>query len=276
MSKRSPLTHFLCIPLVTSASKIQLEKALSSFTDRVAGDSLDSDQAATKIPNKAIRPIWTIHLTLGVMSLDAEKLEAAKSFLRNTTMSPLITQGVGFKGVERSSETSITESEIHPENLAEQPKASQHSVPDPALPPIIVSLRGIQPMHSPTSTSILYAQPTDFSARLFPFCESLRQAFTNAGFLVPESRPLKLHATIVNTIYVKGRNQRRRGGGHGKDKKAGLKIDATELIEDLKDFVWMENVRLDRVSICEMGAKKIERDGEAVEEYLEVESVALP
>ena len=276
MSKRPPLTHFLCVPLVTPASRIQLEKALSSFKARVSGDSLDSGQCTTKVPEKALRPIGTIHLTLGVMSLDAEKLKAAKSFLRNLTISSLILQGGGLKDEERPLKASITECGNHPDSSPEKQKALRRLEPDPTLPPLIASLTGIQPMHSPTSTTILYAVPTDFSARLFPFCQSLRKAFTDAGFLVPDSRPLKLHATIVNTIYVKGRNHQKRSGGHGKDKKAGLKIDATKLIQEFEDFVWMEKVRLDRVSICEMGVKQVEHDGEVTEEYLEVESAALP
>ena len=275
MSKKPSLTHFLCIPLVTSASRLQLEKALRSFTDGAACDSLGPNEGTTKIPNKAVRPIGTIHLTLGVMSLDTEKLEAARSFLRNLAISTLIPQNVNFNHDKRASETPLAKDECY-DGGSEKQKAQQGLASDPDLHSIMVSMTGIQSMHEPKSTTILYAVPTDSSARLSPFCESLREAFIDADFLVPDSRPLKLHATLVNTIYVNGRSQRRQGGRHGKDKKAGLKIDATELIEELKHFVWMENVRLDRVSICEMGAKKAKRNGEEVEEYLEIESIALP
>jgi len=98
----------------------------------------------------------------------------------------------------------------------------------------------------------------------------------DAGLLIPDDRPLKLHATVVNTIYVKGR--RSRGGKGGKKSSAPLRIDATALLERYRDYVWAEDIVLDRIAICEMGAKKILDDrGDVVgEEYREVASVPLP
>lgn len=50
-----------------------------------------------------------------------------------------------------------------------------------------------------------------------------------------------------------------------------MRFDATELVERYKDFVWAENVRIDRVQICKMGAKKIfNESGEVVDEEYEV------
>lgn len=69
-----------------------------------------------------------------------------------------------------------------------------------------------------------------------------------------------------------------RSQGHGPDAKAPLSIDARDILDDYKDFVWAENVVLDRVAICEMGAKKIlNEEGELVrEEYKEIASMRLP
>ena len=270
------MTHFLCIPLVTPLSKPQLEKALSNFTAHVAGDALDTDESKYKIPVKAIRPIGTIHLTLGVMSLDAKMLEAARRFLRNLTVTSLLRQNSSqvTKAAGISAPDSIITTQNH--TSTEETAAVGVASPDPAISPLIVSVTGIQPMHSPASTTILYAVPVDPSSRLFPLCEALRSAFIDSGFLLPDSRPLKLHATIVNTVYVKGHNNRKRRGGHGKDRRGGLRIDAIEIVQEFNNYVWMENVRLDRISICEMGAKKVEIGGNVVEEYLEVETIGLP
>jgi activating signal cointegrator complex subunit 1 len=50
-----------------------------------------------------------------------------------------------------------------------------------------------------------------------------------------------------------------------------LRFDARDLIERYKDVVWAENVRIDRVQICKMGAKKIlNGEGEVVAEEYEV------
>ena len=100
--------------------------------------------------------------------------------------------------------------------------------------------------------------------------------------MLPEERKLLLHATVVNTIYVprvragegrargSGGSRGRRGAqgeGHGR-KKARLTLDARDVLEKYKDFEWMRDVRVEKVAICRMGAKKRE-DGE--EEY-EVEA----
>jgi len=84
--------------------------------------------------------------------------------------------------------------------------------------------------------------------------------------MVDVNRPLKLHVTIVNTIYAQGRN-----GRHPL-------IDARAILEHFKDFVWLEDILLDRVAICEIGAKKLvdARTGRVVDEaYNEVAAKAI-
>lgn len=171
-------------------------------------------------------------------------------------------------------------------------------------------------MSTPSNTSILYIAPSDASQRLYPFSLALQQMFRDEGVLLPDDRDLKLHATIVNTIYAKGRKKKKgyapnrgegrvssssrssgehheghakaeevedRSQGHGPDANAPMKFDARALLEAYKDFVWAENIALDRIAICEMGAKKkrFGGDGRVVvvgeeEAYTEVASVGLP
>lgn len=157
----------------------------------------------------------------------------------------------------------------------------------------------------------------------------MKEQFTARGFMVAETRPLKLHATVMNTIYAKPKRGRGRpksakikdglkhveqkisphhheqsssnaqhneddgastagsldgdqnqvppttGEGHGPDGKSWLRFDATRLINEYKGFVWARDVRVDRVCICEMGAKKIwsggrEGEGEVLDEQYTV------
>jgi activating signal cointegrator complex subunit 1 len=123
-------------------------------------------------------------------------------------------------------------------------------------------------MHSPKSTSILYAGPQDPSGRLFQACVALRGFFEKEGCLVPDNRPLKLHATIVNNIYAKSGH---RGGEN-------LRIDAENLLEEWKDFVWAQDFVIEKLAICKMGAKKtINESGQVIgEEYEEVASIPFP
>ncbi|KAI0347311.1 hypothetical protein BDW22DRAFT_515439 [Trametopsis cervina] len=61
-----------------------------------------------------------------------------------------------------------------------------------------------------TKAHIMWAGPSydSHSARhLKRVCEFIQQEFKQAGFVVDEKRPLKLHCTVINTSHRKGRRQ---------------------------------------------------------------------
>ncbi|CZR52992.1 uncharacterized protein PAC_02870 [Phialocephala subalpina] len=249
--KPPALTHFLCIPLVTSSSRPQLQKSLATFRERLSQKGIPD--LPDGLPEKAIRPLGTLHLTLGVMSLlTPEKVEGALKLLRELDIKSLFSQpspvkfapklpaGPDSKVKEKEKET---EGQAKPENLK-------------------ITLQGLRPMQTPSKTSILYSSPLDPDLRLFQFCTSLRQTFTEAGF-IEDQKKLLLHATIVNTVYAKG--VKGKGTGHGKRGGAKLMIDASEILEEFEEFEFMENVRVERVAVCRMGAKPDE-DGEVAYE----------
>ncbi|KAL8644296.1 MAG: hypothetical protein Q9210_007324, partial [Variospora velana] len=175
-------------------------------------------------------------------------------------------------------------------------------------------------MRSPASTSFLYTPPEDTSGRLYPFCHALRNRFTREKLMVEETRAMKLHATVLNTIYagkiypskrpaqaegpavkdaekehgsegehpeeghltgepaggdheVAEHNGAGSNGGHpdrsmkkkGKRRKQAVQFDARDLLERYVDFEWARDVKVEKVAICEMGAKKIlDENGEVV------------
>ncbi|PVH89343.1 hypothetical protein DL98DRAFT_402402 [Cadophora sp. DSE1049] len=252
------LTHFLAIPLVTPTSRQQLQHSLSLFKDKVTQPNVAS--LPDGIPGQAIRPLGTLHLTLGVMSLTTpEKVEGVLGLLKS----------LEFVGV-RPTSAKVEESKDK-EKEKERPP-----------PPLYITLQGLQSMHDPSKTSVLYTAPLDPDLRLYRSCVKLREVFKE--FLVGEQRPLLLHATVVNTVYVKGRGvgtgagrggARRgrgdggrdrggRGGGRGRER---LVLDARELLGEWEDFVWMKDVRVEKVAVLRMGAKV----GECGEEEYEVE-----
>ncbi|TAQ89070.1 hypothetical protein B7494_g2589 [Chlorociboria aeruginascens] len=251
-SAKPSLTHFLCVPLVTPTSRSQLQNSVGAFrTDLTSGNE------NTVVPEKAVRPAGTLHLTLGVMSLlGQERIESALTLLASLNLKEMLTFG-GDLDPGKSDKMGV---------LKEEPDRSG-DVNDGSLK---VTLRGLQSMHTPWKTSILYSTPVDPDSRLSSFCCKLKEAFTAAGLLVPDARPLLLHATIVNTVYVPG--VRGKGSGHGKS-RAKLTIDARHILEKYKDFEWMRDVRVEKVAICKMGAKKLE-DGE--EEYVVEGEVDMP
>jgi len=126
-------------------------------------------------------------------------------------------------------------------------------------------------MKTPSKTSSLYAEATANAAALLPFSVYLRKAFDTEGFMVREERDLKLHATVVNTIYV-----REAKNGKKRWEKGSGKFDATELVEKYKDWEWVKDMRIEKLAICEMGAKKIIEGEEVVDQvYTEIASVPL-
>jgi activating signal cointegrator complex subunit 1 len=319
-AKKPPLTHFLCLPLVTDTSRPQIQQGLDKFKQDLVNDS--------PIPTKAVRPVGTLHLTLGVMSLSAMELEKAKQYLENLDVHTLLRDITHRRVAEKAAE----DGEIG-ENLVAA------AMPDTNA--LTIDLEALVPMQTPQNTSILYAEPRDPSRRLSLFASTLREQFIDQGFLVPDTRPLKLHATIMNTIYAKPKQRRGRsstsklkhglkhiehkvsphhqndrdahpdgeddgastagsadgdtpglagsstmngdqdqvppvaGEGHGPDGKSWMRFDARNLIEKYKGFIWARDVRVDRVCICEMGAKKIwsgthEGDREVLDEQYKV------
>jgi activating signal cointegrator complex subunit 1 len=226
-------THFLCIPLVKSNTRNQLESGLRRFETTIAGLN-NSSGSPIRIPMAGVRPVDTLHFTLGVMTMETEsELQDAIDCLHNLNVRGLL---------------------------------SSTNIPSPAAQNgLKISIESLTSMHNPTDTSILYAEPRDPSDRVQNFAEQILAVFREMGFIT-EIRPLKLHATVFNTVYA------------GKD-RSGRKyqIDATDLLEIYKDFVWATDVTIDKISLCKMGAKKEYDDkGNVVrEKYEEVASVNI-
>lgn len=301
--KSLQLTHFLCLPLITSVNRPQLDQALVQLRKDV--------QRLTPVPSKAVRPVGTLHLTLGVMSLSPDKLSEAISHLDELDIGQLL-RGITTRmvaeeaseaaanGVSENGGAVANPSITHPYGNIAPPNA------DPDC--LAVQLRGLLPMQKPHQTSILYAEPKDATGRLRRFAESIRGSFEQKGLVLEDSRGLKLHATVLNTIYAKSKGGRRGKpetegevvtvpsnekadkvtsnsepgvdnkddtiirGKANTDSKSWMRFDAEGLIEAYRDFVWADNVRMDRVQICRMGAKKTldEATGEVVDEQYEV------
>ena len=271
------LTHFLCLPLVTQHSKPQLQLSLQDFAASVT--------STHDVPPKAIRPIGTIHLTLGVMQLATEEqIKAACVLLRSLDLVEMLRKSVPPpQPVEaKAAESSIGSLQktltgvAAAETELEMGTAAQVREPDPSAPPLKVSMAGLESMHNPSKTSILYTSPNDPTSRLHPFATALRDAFISKNLLVLDNRPLLLHATIVNTLYAKTKSHAK-VTGHGKNNRGVGKIDARALLEEFREFEWAKDFRIEKVSICQMGAKKEIVDGVVInEEYAEVASVPLP
>ncbi|PTB74171.1 hypothetical protein M440DRAFT_1337633 [Trichoderma longibrachiatum ATCC 18648] len=219
-------THFLCIPLAGA----QLATALAAFRADV------TSPMSFGLPEDAVRPLGTLHLTLGVMALKRDGVEQAEA---NTSTSVLALSSGGIVNTESS----------RPEGLT-------------------LTIRGLHSIQPPAKAAVLYASPSDPEGILYDFCKRLQRPFQESGLMIDEIRPLLLHATIINTIYVKNNSA---SGGRGR-KRERLTIDARSLLSRYDDYLWAEKLPITRVALCRMGAKPIPgTDDAAYEVEAEVE-----
>lgn len=78
----------------------------------------------------------------------------------------------------------------------------------------------------------------------------------------------------MNTIYARSTASGKKRWGRG-----SRRFDATDLIARYQDVEWATDVRIEKVAICEMGAKDVvgEEEGKVVDQvYREIASVELP
>ncbi|KAK4455028.1 AKAP7 2'5' RNA ligase-like domain-containing protein [Podospora aff. communis PSN243] len=267
-------THFLCIPLVTSSSRPQLSRSISAFRSDVCGP------LGFGIPEGAVRPLGTLHLTLGVFSFsgkgrgEGRQGEGGERKGEESKGEEGRDESKGEGGQEKGLEAAVqvlkglrlkeilagVKMPVMPGTTAAE---GQGKGLDGEGEKLKVTFRGLRSMQTDKEkATVLYAPPEDPLGRLQGFCEGVKKVFVEEGVMAEEGRPLLLHATVVNTVYVKGK-----GGRRGER----VTVDAREVLEKYEDEVWMEDVEVEGVQICKMGAKKIVVDGEEDEAY-EVEA----
>ena len=245
MPPKSVPTHFLCIPLVTATSRPQLAESLAAFrTDVTNPKSL----GGFDLPEDAVRPVGTLHLTLGVMSFPkGEGLDKALDLLKSirpreilSTIKPPAMPGMP------------TQPAAPPTEGSEAPEANSPRT-------LSITLKGLNSMHQVEKTSILYAPPVDNLGVLQGFGEKLQALFKDAGLMIEDNRPLLLHATILNMIYVKG-GRHKGAKGRGKWEKSVID-NARGILDRYEDYVWMKDAPVEKIAICRMGAKPTVVDG---------------
>jgi activating signal cointegrator complex subunit 1 len=238
-SKAPPLTHFLCIPLVTAASRPQLSQSIASFRDDVTRPKA---LGGFELPIDAVRPVGTLHLTLGMMSFpEDEGLDKAVELLKSLKLREIM---------------STVKPPVMPGSSGEETAKAQ-------MQPLI-TLKGLHTFQKADKATVLFAPPSDQAGVLHGFSEKIKALFKETNLLAPDDRPLLLHATIVNTIYVKG-NRRKRGD-------RTFVADGQAIMDRYEDQVWLDNSPLEKIAICRMSAKPVEENGVVVDAAYEVEA----
>lgn len=234
---------------------MQLANSLASFRADV------TSAMSFGLPKDAVRPLGTLHLTLGVMSLNNDGVEKAVHILRSLKLKEVLAES----RLAKSNKTSAAALAMSGGSI----DGSQLSQSNGSLS---LTLRGLHSMQPAAKATVLYAPPSDPAGILYDFCKLLQKPFQDSGLMIDENRPLLLHATIINTIYVK--NSGGSGGARGK-RREKLTIDARDVLSRYDDYTWAEDMPVTRVALCKMGAKPIEGTDDAayeVEADVEFES----
>ncbi len=253
------LTHFLCLPIATVLSIPQLEQRLQQFRN---------DPTTSKIPPGAYRPLQTLHIPIRPLSLPAaDRIEAASHHLQNLDIDSLL---------RRKSDRTPG----HTTGVRQmQQRGSAHTFStDSRLPPLTITLSGIRSTHMAGRGSMLdggslhnrlHASYTDPTSRVGAFRDEIKRSFDVAGFQIPRYRrfrPSDTHLiTILSTKHAWSRPKINvpDHAKPGKFRRAPPPMFETkEITEKFENFVLVENVRLEKLSLCELGLwKELEKPG---------------
>lgn len=185
LRKKNPSpTHFLCLPLVNPTSVTQLEASLAAFkaaNPLIPAQSGPSEQGekelpSSNIPDGSVRPLGTLHLTLGVMNLNSEeRLEEALAFFRSLDLAELMREAerVANRSRPKTSLARSSKSEAEDSDMAA----------DTPPQPFTVNLESLHALPRSKVATVLHAVPVDPTSRLYPFCIMLRDKFIEADFL---------------------------------------------------------------------------------------------
>jgi activating signal cointegrator complex subunit 1 len=209
--KKPPLTHFLCFPLVNATSLPQLEASLAGFKAAIPPlPRRDNDPplkpAPPLIPDAAVRPVGTLHLTLGVMSLPTkERLDEAVHLLQSLDLNSMVREAESCTSQARpitpvptlvDLDTSYSKPALNLEAVADltlpsEPPAREPPVCGDPPEPFSISLESLHPLPRARSATVLYVSPVDSTSRLYRFGVMLRDKFLEAGFLEGEYKKVR-------------------------------------------------------------------------------------
>ncbi|KAL2005696.1 hypothetical protein VTN00DRAFT_10189 [Thermoascus crustaceus] len=215
--KKPLLTHFLCFPLVNAVSLPQLESSLATFKAAIPPRPRTENDHPLKptpplIPDAALRPVGTLHLTLGVMSLPTqERLEQAVNLLQSLDLASMLREAEVSAASQRQQQqagrptAARKVTPVNPATAPAEPPAPSEvkddvpsvlsvqpditSAPPVTLDPpqpLTISLESLHALPRAKASTVLYAAPLDPTSRLYPFSVMLRDKFLEAGFLEGE------------------------------------------------------------------------------------------
>lgn len=255
-------THFLCLPLCTPTSRAKLQTLV---------ETLRSDEASIGFPRAAFRLPNSFHLQLCNLRIETpHDLDAVSDLLRGLDMNELL-------GRKPSDLQAISSGQVK-FNLTDARRQVK-------TPPVKVTLKGLIAFPHTDKARALYATFQGDSDRLDMLVRNVSHMFASRSVTGQPSQPdftarRLLGPNLLDTRYAKKWDiVVDKDRGVRRIYRAAL-VDTRYLIEKYKDTVWVEDMRIEKVSLCKEGRLKIfggPNKHDLVDEgFEEVASIPLP
>ena len=136
-----------------------------------------------------MRPLGTLHLTLGVMSFHTkERLDEALAFFQSLDLTALMREAERVATEKREKRNRRGQLPASTSDHAENESKPYNSANWKGSEPLTISLESLYALPRAKSATVLHASPIDPTERLYPFCLMLRDKFLEAGFMLAESK----------------------------------------------------------------------------------------
>ena len=126
----------------------------------------------------------------------------------------------------------------------------------------------------------LHALCTDSTSRLRPFLDEIRRSFDAAGFRIAPLRQtyeFEQRIVLLSTMSNRPNTIIRDTEQPDKFRRADSPLFETQdIIKKFEDFVFAENIKLEKLSLCELGLQTALEKFGAETRLQEVYSVPLP
>ena len=256
-------THFLCYPLYSPRSSLQLQNLVQRLRD---------DELTLHCPQKAFRMPKAFNLRIFNFDLmNQQTVEAASKFLRSLDINRML----------RNAEIAATEANLSNQNEAATNVTIEEEGHKARVPPLSVSLVGLSAEFcSEGELHRAHIIPLDPTNRLHFLSTQIVQRLVSAGIGNTKSNEgVSPRFAVINT-WKAGHYRRIIDEGARIPWRIGAPYDTRGLIEKYKDVVLAESIPLEKLSLCKSGriaTFKGNRNQVLVDEYYEeVESIPLP
>ena len=253
------LTHFLRFPLCTPKTRLRLQTSLQE---------LAKDPCSVNVPLEAYPSLEAMHNHICVLRLPTpDQVSAADKLVKRCVSRFSSAQG--------------------PKAAHTVDGVTNHMEPMAPLTVRIVGLKNwIKGKTGHHQVSNLGAALHDPTGRYEIFRQGLIKEFLDAGMTVPfafNQIPDPGYVSLISAKRILGDTPRTSPNPTLNSFYAStgrtrvVQFDAQELHEKYKNHVWIHNLELERLSICEMGKKDFIRDGEVIcQGWREVAAISLP